>query len=302
VQVLVNEQAVDVQLEQEQTLGEVVQGLRRWLQEMNLYITELSVDETQHHLDDEAAWAERAIDEVSSIEIIALPPWEVRLNGYRVLHNYVESLADTIEHSGSAAARELLQEYAYVRQHLTEVITAVFGNGSDTSLDEAVDAARVLDSDEVDPDVDAASVVESLRRAATVVNDRIRELATPFHEARRTKQALDAVVGDVEEVSILLQTGEEHKAMQLIVRFSELVERLLRVLTAIDVRYGTDYLEKDVDSTGLRERADTLHATLEELVTAFNEQDTVLIGDVLEYDMLPQVRELFSLVPNEEIR
>ncbi len=297
MEILVNEQPVDVQLEGERTLGEVIKGLRGWLQETNLYITDLSVNKTEHHLDNESDWSTRAVDDITSIEIVAMPPWEVRLNGYRILHNYVHTLADALEHEGSREAPELLNEYPYVRKHLDEVIAAVFGPGKDTSLDQAIQHAQNVQSGE-----EAAEAVSALRHASTLLNDRIRELATPFHEARRTRHALESVVAEVEEVSVLLQTGEEQKAMSLIIRFSELVERFLRILSAINSRYGTDHLHTDLDSTALREQTDTLRSTLEELVTAFKEQDTVLIGDLLEYDMLPQVRQLFSLVPDEHVQ
>lgn len=306
MEVLVNEQQVDVQLEDERTLGEVVRGIRNWLQDMNLYITDLSVDHASHHLDDEQEWANRDIDDVEKIEILALPPWEVRLNGYRVLHNYVATLADVLEEDAYAEAKELLGEYPYVRRHLSDVIGAVFGEGSRSSLDSAVRRASVLTGvpgatqNTNGGSEDARTVATSLRHISTILNTRIRELATPFREARKTEQALRAVIPELEEVSILLQTGEEQKAMALIVRFSELVERLLRVLAAVDSRYGGSAGTPRETTTKLRAHTDDLRATLEELVGAFNDKDTVLIGDLLEYDMLPRVEELLELVPDAD--
>jgi hypothetical protein len=298
VEVLVNEQRIDVQLENERTLGEVVQGIRNWLQDMNLYITDLQVDRASHHLDDEATWAARNISDVDQIEIVALPPWEVRLNGYRILHNYVATLADALENGELADARELLGEFPYVRRHLSDVVSDVFGRAEETTLDTVASAARdVVDNDPANvPDSEA---VTSLRHITTILDSRIRELATPHQEARKTEQALRGTLTELEEVSILLQTGEEQRAMSLIVRFSELVERLLRVLGAVESRYGGD---PAAGSTGasLRERTDTLRSNLEELIQAFGDKDTVLIGDLVEYDILPTVEELLTLVPKAD--
>ncbi len=310
MEVLVNEQQVDIQLEDERTLGEVVRGIRNWLQDMNLYITDLSVDHASHHLDDEQEWANRDIDNVEKIEIVALPPWEVRLNGYRVLHNYVATLADVLEEHALDEAKELLGEYPYVRRHLSDVVTAVFGEEQHNSLDSAVRRASTLSGAAGSGNTDAAetssgtegpqAIATTLRHISTILNTRIRELATPFREARKTEQALRVVMPELEEVSILLQTGEEQKAMSLIVRFSELVERLLRVLAAVDSRYGGSAGTPRETTTKLRAHTDELRSTLEELVGAFNDKDTVLIGDLLEYDMLPRVEELLELVPDAD--
>ncbi|MFP4483424.1 MAG: hypothetical protein ACLFO1_01075 [Spirochaetaceae bacterium] len=318
MQVLVNEQQVDIQLEDERTLGEVIQGIRNWLQDMNLYITDLSVNHTLHHLDAEQAWAGRNIEEVDKIEIVALPPWEVRLNGYRILHNYVATLADLLEEPAYQEARELLAEYPYVRRHLSEIITAVLGGASENSLDSAVrraaalvdaspggasdegEAAESAATDAAQDDAGPGKTTDTLRRIGTVLNTRIRELATPFREARKTEQALRTLMPELEEVSILLQTGEEQKAMSLIVQFSELVERLLRVLVAVDSRYGGTAGAPRQASAPLRQLTDSLQSTLEELVAAFNDMDTVLIGDLLEYDMLPRVEKLLELIPDAD--
>jgi hypothetical protein len=39
---------------------------------------------------------------------------------------------------------------------------------------------------------------------------------------------------------------------------------------------------------------------LEELIQAFGDKDTVLIGDLVEYDILPTVEELLTLVPKAD--
>lgn len=307
MEVLVNEEQIDVELENENTLGEVVHELSNWLQGMNLYITDLAVDRASHHLDEEGAWADRSISEVGQIEIVALPPWEVRLNGLRVLHNYVDALADAVSRESWEESREILNEYPYIRQHMQEVIVDVFGRSGDTALDRATEKldrvqkgenpSRHPEAEEEVVESPAHDVSVSLRQVSTVLATRIRELATPFQEAGRTEQALRTLMAELEEVSILLQTGEEQKAMTLIVSFSELVERLLRVLGAIEQRYGEGLVQPHSDEQPLREKTDELKATLEELVGAFSDRDTVLIGDLLEYDLLPRVEEILALVP-----
>ncbi|MFW5729734.1 MAG: hypothetical protein ACOCYG_08710, partial [Spirochaetota bacterium] len=202
--------------------------------------------------------------------------------------------------------------------HLSEIITAVLGGASENSLDSAVrraaalvdaspggasdegEAAESAATDAAQDDAGPGKITDTLRRIGTVLNTRIRELATPFREARKTEQALRTLMPELEEVSILLQTGEEQKAMSLIVQFSELVERLLRVLVAVDSRYGGTAGAPRQASAPLRQLTDSLQSTLEELVAAFNDMDTVLIGDLLEYDMLPRVEKLLELIPDAD--
>jgi hypothetical protein len=76
--------------------------------------------------------------------------------------------------------------------------------------------------------------------------------------------------------------------MEAVVRFSELCQRLLGLLGRLGV--------PAVGGQAPREFFEALNRVLQELVSAFQARDTVLIGDLLEYEVAPRLRQLQAVL------
>jgi hypothetical protein len=88
------------------------------------------------------------------------------------------------------------------------------------------------------------------------------------------------MIGSVSEVSLLLQTGKDRQAMDRIIRFSEVTQRLLDIVP---------FLPKDDERHKLFEE---LNPVLRQLLEAFDSKDLVLIGDLFEYEVAPRLTGL----------
>jgi hypothetical protein len=76
--------------------------------------------------------------------------------------------------------------------------------------------------------------------------------------------------------------------MEAVVRFSELSQRLLAQLGRLGV--------PAVGGREPREFFAELNRVLGELLSAFRARDTVLIGDLLEYEVAPRLRQLQAVL------
>ncbi|MFP4205186.1 MAG: hypothetical protein ACLFRR_08065 [Spirochaetaceae bacterium] len=293
MEVLINEKPVDVTLEDERTLGEVLDELRGWLGNAELYITDVVVDEQNVRLDTPESWAAMSIDDVGRIEINALPPWQVKANGLRVIASYFEILRDVLQ----ADDRERLTELSAEAQYIAEGLPTYAGDLVNRN-DRSDVFFRIIDAPEVRqavlPDAERRRELQGyLDQAVTVLRARQRELSQPHTEAWATSEALQGLLSQVTEVSVLLQRGEDREAMDLLVRFTELTSKLLRVMPQVARTTGSDELSIEQ----LERYGAELNATLEELVEAFGVQDSVLIGDLVEYELVPKIEELIRIVP-----
>ena len=81
-----------------------------------------------------------------------------------------------------------------------------------------------------------------------------------------------------------LQTGRDREAMAVVTDLCDAVQRLLPLVP---------FLPRDPG----RERLVTeLNATLRDLLAAFEAKDTVLIGDLAEYEVAPRLAGLLPLL------
>lgn len=296
MEVLINQEQVDVTLEHEKTLGEVMDGIRGWLNEAQLYITDVMVDERDVKLDAPEAWAATSVDDIHRIEILALPPWEVRAAGLQILVQYFTLLRDAVRDGDDARLGELASEAERIGESLPIYAQDL------VDAEERDDVFyRIIDSPEIrhgeaPTGTRREQLLTQLEQCITVLAGRIREISRPFAEANATARTIRGLLPEVNEVSVLLQRGEDRRAMDLIVHFTELIAKLLRIMPHV-VREKAD---PRVSQDRLEQYGTELNETLQELVGAFDTKDSVLIGDLVEYELVPKIEELLEYVPSQE--
>jgi hypothetical protein len=296
VQVLINQERVDVTLENEKTLGEVVHGIRTWLNESQLYITDVTVDEQGVALDAPDSWADTSIEDVDRIEISALPPWQVKSAGLQLLTDYFSYLADAIRNGKQENIAELATEAPNVASSLPLYARdLVDTENRDDIFSRIVDAPEILEG-RLPDGPRSEELLGYLDQAVTVLRGRLREVASPVTESAATAETIRTLIPEMNEMSVLLQRGEDAKAMDLIVRFTELIAKLLRIVPHVERETDDPTFAKD----NLEPYGEELNTTLGELVEAFNAQDSVLIGDLVEYELVPKIEELLEQIPRGE--
>jgi hypothetical protein len=296
VEVLINQEQVDVTLEHEKTLGEVMDGIRGWLNESQLYITDVMVDERDVKLDAPESWAGTSVDDIHRIEILALPPWEVRAAGLQILVQYFTLLRDAVRDGDETRLSELSGETDRIGESLPIYAQdLVDAEARDDAFFGIVDAPEIRNGT-APTGARREELLTRLEQCITVLGARIREISRPFAEAHATARTIRGLLPEVNEVSVLLQRGEDRHAMDLIVRFTELIAKLLRIMPHI----ARDEADPRVSQDRLEQYGTELNQTLEELVGAFDTQDSVLIGDLVEYELVPKIEELLDYVPSEE--
>ncbi len=273
MELLVNSQPIDLKIEDERTLGEVISGVRSWLAESRLLVTDISVDDDDVPLEVPSTWGEKAVDDVGTIQIEAHPQWQVDL---ALLDTAVDELADaeSAKNLDSTGRSRLLDTVKFLH-HL--------------------DLGMVRDRLEKEQPLGA----DDIAAAATILRSRRREIAQPYPEARGTASLIEEMLPQVEEVAVLVQTGKEAQAMGILIRFIELVSRLLRLFGHLTYAVDMDISQNaDSDGPSLEDATRSLNGPLNELIGAFAAGDTVLVGDLLEYEVVPRVRELLTYLPD----
>ena len=113
---------------------------------------------------------------------------------------------------------------------------------------------------------------------------RIREAANPKEALGARLPRLRELAAAVTDVPLLLQTGRDRQAMEIVSDFTELFQKLLDIVP---------FLPKD----GERDRAfEELNPILRQILSAFDAKDFVLIGDLFEYEVAPRLGKLSPLL------
>jgi len=271
MKIRINGVDADIQLETEQNVGEILCGLDAWLNGTGHRLSGLSIDGEAANTGSLEAYFGRAIDTITTLDIYTMP----------VLQLFAESLFNTIQdiNAYEAAAFEEKGRFAgqwkqspqalLLAEHSPELFNwasqTFSGEGSGTQV------FRVL------------------------VEERLRELQDPAAEMSKTGPLVSEVCARLEELPLDIQTGKDARAAETVRTFSGVAEKVFRVFNVLKTE-GFPVGEITVENMSIAAYIEEFSTALRELLSAYEQHDTVLVGDLAEYEMAPRLRSLHAAV------
>jgi hypothetical protein len=282
VQLKINGDQVSVTLEKEKTLAEVMQGVQAWLGGAGFVITGLKADGQNLLSISPAIWGATAVESVHEIDVQVQHTADMKVEHWQTLDVWLGMLADEVKAPGPVL-EELLSN---LPETLDGMETNPFLPSGADSLERFARTFTGLRSAQVrgwSPEQrdDASRLIESLRGELA---RRIADAAQPREALARRRSDLRTRVEQLPQVSVLLQTGKDKAAMETVIGFIDTVQSVLALVP---------FLPPDPERGRLI--AD-LNPVLRDLVAAFDAKDSVLIGDLLEYEVAPRVTRLMPLL------
>jgi hypothetical protein len=106
---------------------------------------------------------------------------------------------------------------------------------------------------------------------------------------------VDDICARLAEFPLDIQTGKDARAAETVNVFSSLAEKVFRIYHALKIE-GFPVAEIKVDTMSINDYITEFSKALKELLDAYEKRDTVLIGDLAEYEMAPRLRGLHAAV------
>ena len=321
----INGEQVDFSLENERTLGEVAHGIQTWLAAAGFHVTGMRADARDLLLTaaapggipaaapggisaaapggipaaapggiPEHGWGSRAAGSVRELEVTATRTGDMRLEHWQTVHAWLGMLSDELRTPAEGHAGTLAELLANMPETIEgfkanpfmprgsdagERFEALF-KGQGAAAEMPPGAAAVL-SWPVERIHSASALVDELREG---LERRIAEASRPGETLSRRAAGLRESLGRLPEVSVLLQTGRDKAAMEIVIGFTDAVQSVLDLLPFLPPDQGRGKLIAE------------LTPFLRDLVSAFGSKDSILIGDLLEYEILPRMERLTPLL------
>lgn len=269
--ITINGDNINYTLEDEKTAGDVLGGLSSWLEGSGMLVSGILLDDKSVPLS-ELEWRQRPVNEIQSLSVEAVSIREGRVRQLETARDYFVLLMSAIESGNEDNLKELSGSFEDLRRILPHLLDEGPNPTILPHLEESMGAIGKLGN------LDFLAVEAT--RLAAILEGRRREAADPENEAKSAAKALAAMAGSLDDVAVHLQTGKDKQAMETIIGLTELLQTFMRSLSWIG---GSD----DVESI-----TDDMNAILAELEEALKASDTVLIGDLLEYEIKPRLLDL----------
>jgi len=271
MRIRINGAEADIQLETEKTVGEVLSALGSWLEGTGHRLSGLGINGQTIDAPSVAACFAVGVEDVDTLDVYTSPV-------STLFCECLLSLLDTIgtyEVSGFAEKASLASAWG------AGPAAKMLGEQSPAL---AQWAAKTFSGDGSSP--------QALRSA---VEERLREFREPAGEMEKIAPLVADVCARLEELPLDVQTGKDARAAETVNIFSGIAEKVFRVYGILGGA-GLRVEEAKVGGLPIADYIAEFHASLQELLAAYEQRDTVLVGDIAEYEIAPRLRGLYAAV------
>lgn len=286
MEIQINQQPLDVSLDGNETVAAVLRQLTSWVESSGELIVETYLDGSDVSGGLSPHISTQPAADVSHIELVTCGPLEYRLRRLTIMDNYTSLLEESVLKGSLAEIQEIAAEYSYLENSIDQEL------GSAAVELHTILQALQHEQSELSRD-QRTSVATIIQMARSLLQDRLRELTHPVDSVRDTARRLHDMLPAVAEVSIQLQSNNEREAMHTVFATTELLSKLLRVLSLMQHMQPAG---QSIPFQEISARQDDLHRLLEELETAMADNDSVTVGDILEYEIAPALEQTCTVV------
>ena len=271
MKIRINGKDADVQLENEKTVGEALSALDAWLGGMGYSLSGLCIDGENAHPDTIAACFDRSVDTITTLDI------SVKL----ILELFAESLIHTMQDLNDYEAAGFDEKGLFAEQWKKSPQAHLIGEQSPELFDWAVKTFT-----------GEGSPVQIIR---LILEERLRELEDPASEMNKSGPLVGEICARLEELPLDIQTGKDARAAETVRTFSGVAEKVFRIFNILKME-GFPVGDIAVGDMPVTAYIAEFSTALRELLAAYEQHDTVLIGDLAEYEMAPRLRNLHIAV------
>ncbi|MCK5154009.1 MAG: hypothetical protein KAQ93_06575 [Spirochaetales bacterium] len=292
MEITLNSEPFDVTIENEKTLSELFSGLSNWLNKSGYEITGLIQDGEELKLNESNEWQGNLLETITNLDVKAISGSDRYISDLQTLYQYITLLQNAILAGNKSLTTDLLSELPYITNTIDSFLTKKDLTAYGTVI--LQEHINNFQNDNNGKSENRDNLIHLLQGISIILQTRIKEVTSPFNEIQNTAEQLKDLIPSISDVSVMLQTGEDKKAMDSVLGFIELSEKLIRTFPFLKNFGYTDISKISIDSESFNDFYKDLNSILTELVEAFNINDSILIGDLMEYEIAPRVNKLLE--------
>jgi len=271
MKIKINGVDADIKPENEKTLGEILSALDGWLMGTGHRLSGLNIDGKEINAREMDLSFSRDIETIDTVDICttSLPQLVAESLGRTIRDIQEFQTLGFDEKTGFADKWKTSPEGCLLAEQYTELFDWTMKSFSGEGC-----SPQVL---------------------TALFDERLRELLDPAGEMSRTARIVDDICARLAEFPLDIQTGKDARAAETVNIFSGIAEKVFRIYQTLKIE-GFPVTEIRVDSVPINDYITEFNKALKELLDAYEKRDTILIGDLAEYEMAPRLRGLHAAV------
>jgi len=263
----------DIKLETEKTVGEVLAALDTWLSGSGYRFSGMSIDGETANAGSMESFFNRNIDTIHTLD----------LNVSSILELLAECLLNTMESIDTYESAAFEEKGLFFEQWKESPGACLLAEQIPELYNWTVQAFSGEGS--------------GTRALRTIIEGRLCELENPENEMNKAGPLVADICTRLGELPLDIQTGKDARAAETISLFSGIAEKVFRIYNILKAD-GFPVDEITVEDKPIAGYISEFSTALQELLAAYKQNDTVMVGDLAEYEIAPRLRSLHTAIIN----
>jgi len=272
MEIRIDGRTLDVSLENEKTIGEVLSFIEQWLSDSGHILSGLSVDGipvTASQIEDAFS---RNIDSVQYLDIKTNTLADISSSSLVTLLDDIKEY-ESLDYDKKIKFFDSWKESACAR----------FLSARMTDLYMLCD--NTFSKDTVNP-----------QTLYSITQERLSEIKDPLLEFTNTEPVLNEICEKLIDLPLDIQTGKDLRAAKTIQLFTAVTEKIFRIFYQLDTQGFFNKEQKEENKEQILTQITEFTGILKELLEAYENNDTVLVGDLAEYEASLRIKKLYNTI------
>lgn len=316
--IYINNEKIEFVLENEKNAMDIVNGVADFASKSatQQFITFISIDGQEFSFADEKKLSEIKLDKIQIMKIDTTDIFGISILSVSQIERFLILITDIIE--GSAwddSFKKICESMDWMKEGVNQIVS-IFGNEQNVLLNNKISFYSAFDKlnnifSDISPEKypfspeiknQAIELKDLMFTIIGNIKNHINALGKTFdkevvmNNIQTLLEEIDEILPKLANVPVLFQTGDDTEAMNIIKKLANILEKSISIFV-IFKENSTLHLDKyTVREVGFEEFFNTLTGHLKELMTSIENKDSIMIGDLLEYEFVPNIEEIKNIL------
>jgi hypothetical protein len=318
VEITINGETINFELEQEKNANDIVTGISEYLsaQEPQQFITSILINGKETSYANESALKKHSLESISRIDFEATDIFGITVLSIHQIEKFLGVLNDIIlSKEWDEGFLKIHDSMDWMKDGINQIIS-IFGSRNPVLLSEkdtfikAYEKLKIFfisiskNSYPFNPEDQKTAL--DLNRIMQESLDKVKSsLKATDHlfDSKTIEENIAVLIDEIDEllprlasVPLLFQTGSDQESMEIIQKLAAILEKSISLFVIFKESFKV-YLDKyTVKEVPFEEFFHALTEQLKELMSSIENNDSVMIGDLLEYEFVPNVEEIKNIL------
>jgi len=270
MEILINGEPADIIIESEKIIGDVLASLEKWLEGTGKRLSGLNIDGTETGAE--------SLQQAIGLDLESIKTLDIQISSW-------DSLA--------------MEALNALRDFCAKFTGSAFNERGDIFNEWEKSAVKSFLSTDINDMHDMACLSfsgEGVTPAelGVLTEERLMEFSDPRTEIGKMEKPIHDIYDRLKELPLDMQTGKDGRAAETIRLFTQTGEKLFRLVWINNFQHRADFYE--IKGQPLKTFIHDFTNIVVELTEAYKNKDTVLIGDLAEYELAPRLIDLDLMI------